>query len=120
MNILLAEDSDFVRSRLRDLLGEIPGTWVVGEAISTQEAITLAQQLQPHLIFLSFQIPAGSGLETLRTIKGLPSPPVIIILTDHITPEYHASCQTAGADYVFDKAIDIPKIQPLLLRLLGQ
>ncbi len=119
MNILLADDSDFVRSRLRDLLTEIPDAHVMGEATTTQDAIILAQQLQPNLIFLNFQMPDGTGLETLRTIKNLPSPPLIIILTDNFTPEYQTSCLSAGADYVFDKAIDISKIQPLLLKLIG-
>ncbi len=119
MNILLADGSEFVRSRLRDLLSEIPDAHVVGEATTTQDAIALTQQLQPNLIFLNFQIPGGTGLETIRTIKDLPSPPLIIILTDNFTPEYQASCRSAGADYVFDKAIDIPKIQPLLRQLIG-
>ena len=118
MNIVLVDDSDLVRSRLRDLLHEIPGAQVVGEATTRQEAIVLAQQLQPDLMFLNFQMPEGAGLETLRTIKNLPSPPLLIALTDNINPEYQASCRSAGANYVFDKAIDIPKIQTLLLKLI--
>ena len=118
MNIVLADNSELVRSRLRDLLIEIPGAHVVGEATTRQDAIAFTRQLQPDLIFLNFQIPGGSGLETLRIIKNSPSPPLIVILTDNTSPEYLDSCRSAGANYILDKAIDIEKIQTLVRNLI--
>ncbi len=117
MKIIIAEHSDIIRSRLGDLIHEIPHVDVVGEATQTSEMITLVDQHHPHLVFLNLHLPGGSPLETLRVIKSATPAPTVIVLTDNLSPEYQHSCRSAGADYVFDQALDIAKIQNLLKTL---
>ena len=118
MKILLADDSSMIRDRLKVLASEIPKARVIGEATDAQEAIEKTITLKPSLVILDFQIPGASGLSTLQTIKALPSAPIVVILTAFSTLEYRARCQEAGADYFFDKALEIDKVQDTLLKLI--
>ena len=117
MKIVIAEHSDIIRHRLGDLIHEIPHVEIVGEATQTSETIMLVDRHHPHLVFLNIHLPGGSPLETLRVIKNATPAPTVIVLTDNLSSEYQHSCRSAGADYVFDQAIDIAKIQNLLKTL---
>ena len=118
MKILLADDSSMVRDRLKALASEIPNIAVIGEATDAREAIEKTITLKPSLVILDFQIPGASGISTLQTIKALPSAPIVVILTAFSSLEYRSRCQEAGADYFFDKAFEIDKVQETLLRLI--
>ena len=117
MKIVLADESDILRSRLRELISEVPKASIVGEASTTDETIELIQQYHPHLLFINFHLSDGSGLATLRQIKSSASSPLVIMLTEDASSEYQDSCRSAGADYVFDQAIDISEIRRLIEQL---
>ena len=118
MKILLADDSSMIRDRLKVLASEIPNAAVIGEATDAREAIEKTITLKPTLVILDFQIPGASGLSTLQTLKALPSAPIVVILTAFSSLEYRTRCQDAGADYFFDKAFEIDKVQETLLELI--
>ncbi len=67
-NVLLVDDSMFIRSQIRGLL-EAQGFNVVGEAANGEEAIDLALELQPDLITLDNVLPDMLGIEILRVYK---------------------------------------------------
>ena len=119
MDIVIADDSNIVRARLRDLIHEIPHAKVIGNAKNVEDTLDLVDRLGPDLVFLNFQILGESGLKALRTIKHSASSLVLVILTDNASAEYQTSCSSAGADYVFDIALDITKIQTLIRELIG-
>lgn len=86
MKILIVDDEAPARRRLRELLSDIapefPHT-VVGEAVHGVEAITLAEQVQPELLFVDMQMPRMGGLELARHLLKLEIPPAVIFVTAH-------------------------------------
>ena len=48
--------------------GSVPDTDVVGEAASGEEAITLAENLQPDVILMDIKMPGINGLQAMREI----------------------------------------------------
>jgi DNA-binding NarL/FixJ family response regulator len=68
IRILIADDHPMFRFGLRTLLSSEPGTEVVGEATNGQEAITLADSLQPDLILMDINLPLVNGIEATRKI----------------------------------------------------
>ena len=63
IDLLLADDSEAARKGLRALLKPVSDVRLVGEASGGQEAITLAEQLQPDIILMDLHMPDINGME---------------------------------------------------------
>lgn len=63
VQILVADDHPLYRRGLRNLLSALPDIEVVGEARTGEEAVALAEQLQPDVIIMDLQMPGMSGIE---------------------------------------------------------
>ncbi|ABE48307.1 LytR/AlgR family response regulator transcription factor [Methylobacillus flagellatus] len=81
LNVVIADDEPPARNRLRDLLADIPGVALVGEARHGNEALDLAQQLQPHVLLLDIRMPSMDGIEAASHAQKLAQPPAIIFTT---------------------------------------
>lgn len=68
LTVLIADDHPVFRKGLRALLDAMPNTELVGEAASGEEAIMLAEKLQPDVVLLDLQMPGGGGLAAIRPI----------------------------------------------------
>jgi DNA-binding NarL/FixJ family response regulator len=68
LTILIADDHPVFRKGLRALLASMPTTELVGEATTGEEAIHLAEELQPDVILMDLQMPGGGGLPAIRQI----------------------------------------------------
>jgi len=68
LTILIADDHPVFRKGLRALLASMPAVELAGEAASGDEAIHLAEQLQPDVILMDLQMPGGGGLAAIRQI----------------------------------------------------
>ncbi len=78
--ILIVDDSQFMRSILKNLL--IPkGHEVVGEASNGREAIEKYKKLRPDLVLLDIVMPDMDGLETLKEIKKIDPNARVIMCT---------------------------------------
>jgi two-component system response regulator AlgR len=81
LRILIADDEPPARSRLRDLLAELPDTHIVAEAKNGKEAIELAALHQPQLILLDIRMPVMDGLEAAAHMQKLQPAPLVIFTT---------------------------------------
>jgi len=68
LTILTADDHPVFRKGLRALLASMPTTELVGEATTGEEAIELAEALQPDVILMDLQMPGIGGLPAIRQI----------------------------------------------------
>ena len=81
IRVLIADDEAPSRVRMRELLAAHPDIEVAGEAASGVEAMELAMQLRPDVIFLDIQMPGSSGIDVAAC---LPNPhPYVIFCTAH-------------------------------------
>lgn len=110
MMIFIADDSDQVRGRLVELLSEIEGAEVIGQARNHAEAIEGIRSLQPHVVILDIQMPGGSGMDVLKEIKQDSRPPVVMMLTNHASAQYRKKCLEWGADFFLDKSRDMERL----------
>src|SRR5690606_32385469 len=69
---LVVDDEAPARRLIREFLKEYPWVEVTGEAASGPEAIRLAEELDPDLLFLDIQMPKVTGLEVLELLPGSP------------------------------------------------
>jgi DNA-binding NarL/FixJ family response regulator len=81
IRILIADDHLLFRDGLHGLLDVVPGTTVVGEAASGDEAVALAAELQPDVILMDIKMPGLNGIAATREILAANSQVGILILT---------------------------------------
>jgi DNA-binding NarL/FixJ family response regulator len=68
LTVLIVDDHPVFRKGLRALLVSMPEVELVGEATTGEEAIRLAEQLQPDVILMDLNMPGGGGLPAIRQI----------------------------------------------------
>ena len=79
--VLIVDDEPPARSRLRQLLTEIPGFKVVGEASHGEEALQVANQLHPDIVLLDIRMPGLDGLQVASHMASWEQKPAIIFTT---------------------------------------
>jgi len=96
IRLLLADDHRMLRETLkRSMLDE--GFDVVGEASDGQEAVDLADELQPDVILMDVTMPEFDGVEATRRIVERRPEARIVMLTMHADQDVIASAIRAGA-----------------------
>jgi DNA-binding NarL/FixJ family response regulator len=93
---MLADDHRMLREGLRRSMAD-QGFDVVGEARDGEEAVRLAEDLQPDVILMDVTMPEMDGVEATRQIKQDRSDVRIVMLTMHADQEVLASAIRAGA-----------------------
>ena len=68
MRVLIVDDEVLARAVLRELLAAHPEVEIVGEAGNGFEAVKLADELAPDLLFLDIQMPKLSGFEVMELV----------------------------------------------------
>jgi len=83
--LLIVDDEPLARQRLRDLVGDIVGYTVVGEAANGVEAMAVLQNQQVHIALVDIRMPVMDGIELAQHMRQLPRPPNLIFTTayDH-------------------------------------
>jgi two-component system LytT family response regulator len=76
MTVLIVDDEQPARERLRVLLAGIDDVEVAGEADNAETAMALVASSAPDVVLLDIQMPECSGLEMAASLKG-PRPLVI-------------------------------------------
>ena len=118
MRVFIVDDSEVVVERLADLLEEVPGAKLVGQAADVPEAVAGIQKMKPDALILDLQMPGGSGLDVLRAIRASYPHLQVVICTNYAYPQYREECLTAGANFFLDKSVEFGKIPAILQELI--
>lgn len=106
IRVILADDHALVRQGIRQFLEEAPDIQVVAEAGSGEEAIRLAEQLQPNVAVLDIRMPGMGGVEATKQIKAQAPRVRVLILTAYDEDPYVFALLRAGADGYLLKTAD--------------
>jgi DNA-binding NarL/FixJ family response regulator len=81
IRVCLVEDQTLVREGIQSLLHLTEDIRVVATASDGEEASEIIEAAKPDVVLLDVRIPKKNGLEVLRELQQLKSPPSTIILT---------------------------------------
>jgi two-component system response regulator AlgR len=98
MNVLIVDDEQLARQRLRHMLSGL-GEHVIGEAATGEQALQQTQHSSPDLVLMDIRMPGMDGLEAAGYINQMDNPPAIIFTTaysDHAL----AAFETHAIDYL--------------------
>ena len=115
--VLVVEDSKIVRERLIRLLSVVPNLRIVAEATSARDAIAKIGEVMPDVVTLDLRLEDGSGLDVLRALDGVQPRPCIAVLSNYGDQHSRRECLALGADYFFDKSLELTDLRVLLTGL---
>ena len=118
MRVFITDDSKIVVERLADLLKDVAGVEIVGQAGNALEAMLSIHLTNPDAVILDLQMPGGSGLDVLRAIRQGQPGLKVLICTNYAYPQYRDECLAAGATYFLDKSADFDKIPTIFRQLI--
>ncbi len=94
---------------LKEELARIPGVQLCGMALSPDEAIPGIKEQGPDVVILDIVLKGGNGFEVLKRLRSEGINARVVVLTNYTFPHYREICRGMGADYFFDKSLDLEK-----------
>lgn len=108
VEVLIVDDSDFMRNLLREILeGEHT---VVGEAENGVEAVELFQEHDPEIVMMDIAMPIQDGIEATSEIKDTDPNAKVIMCTSVEQEEMMKEAIKAGADGYITKPFQKPNV----------
>jgi DNA-binding NarL/FixJ family response regulator len=102
--ILIVDDSPFLRRAIRSSIEQNTDWQVCGEAENGQVAIEKTKELRPDLIILDLAMPIMNGLDAARHIAGFAPGVAILLFTMHGSRELSKYAQLIGIKQVLSKS----------------
>jgi len=132
---LIADDSEPIRNRLKDLIFQTNGIELAGEAKDGYTAFSLIQDLKPEIIILDIRMKKLNGISVLDMMrkeverqntlkekadffKTNEAAPVIIIFSNYLNDRYIKRCRELGAGYYFSKTEGLEQIKSVFNEML--
>lgn len=98
LNILIVDDHPMLRKGVMQLLQLEAGLDAVGEASSGQEALEIAEKLEPDLILLDLNMKGMDGIQTLKAMRDRDIYSRIVMFTVSDDHDDVIAALKAGAD----------------------
>ncbi len=97
IRVLIVDDHELVRQGLVGAFGREPGMTVVGAAATVTEALRAYEEEHPHVVVSDLQLPDGTGLDIIRTIRRQDQTAGLVVVTMHSGDEQIFAAMEAGA-----------------------
>ena len=79
LRVLIADDEELARQRVRRLLEAEAGVAIVGECATGREAVEAIRREAPDLVFLDIRMPEMDGFQVLDALGAEGVPPVVFV-----------------------------------------
>jgi two-component system, NarL family, response regulator NreC len=121
IGIVLADDHAVVRSGLRLLLDSEPDFEVLAEASDVDSARRYVRGHHPQVLVLDLNMPGGSSLQAIPTIRAESPDTQIVVLTMQQEPAFARQALGAGAlGYVLKEAADEELVEAVHRAAVGE
>jgi len=107
-DVLIVDDSEFMRNLLREILEE--NFEIADEAENGVEAIELYKEKQPDFVMMDIVMPIRDGIDATEEIKQFDSSANIIMCTSIGQEEKMKKAIKAGADGYITKPFQKPSV----------
>jgi len=97
IKVVLVDDHEIVRQGLKKLLSRDARIRVVGEAVSSNEAISLISRLQPDVALTDIRLKHGSGIDVSKAARNVAPNTRVLVLSAYDDDQYVSSVMRLGA-----------------------
>ncbi|QDL56828.1 response regulator transcription factor [Rhodoferax aquaticus] len=117
MRVLLVDDENLARARLRTLLGDCPSPKAVvqAEAANAVQAMELLQRQVFDVALVDVHMPGADGLAFGKVLRSLPNPPALVFVTAYLEHAVQAF-ELEAVDYL-TKPVRLERLQAALLKV---
>jgi two-component system response regulator NreC len=121
VTVVIADDHAVVRKGLRLLVEAEPDLRVVAEAGTVPDALRMAKAHRPNVIVLDLNMPGGSSLEAIPTMREEAPMTAIVVLTMQNDPSFaRQALQTGALGFVLKEAADDELLGAIRLAAEGE
>ncbi|HZU60118.1 MAG TPA: response regulator [Solirubrobacteraceae bacterium] len=117
--VLIVDDDEFVRKLIATTLEDVAG-FELHEAADGVQALDIASERLPTLVFLDVDMPGLNGIEACRELRRRHVTATIVILTAAHGDEVQHQAEDAGADLFLTKPFSPLDLLRLVDELGGQ
>ena len=117
--ILIVDDSELVRSLVREFIESLPGFEVCGEASDGLEGVEKGLELKPDLIVLDFSMPRINGLQAALMLHEIVPETPIILFTVFKDAVLSRLAHNAGVASIVSKTDQLTILADEVQRLTG-
>jgi CheY-like chemotaxis protein len=111
--LMIVDDSKVSRMRIRAFFTAHCPDWVVQEAGSGDEALTIAAEFQPHFVTMDVNMPGISGFEAAEKLMASHSDIRIVMLTANIQESSRKQATSLQLNFVAKPATEVSLQQAL-------
>ena len=118
LNVFIADDSAVVRDRLAELVAQVGGLRVVGQADDAPSAEDGILSTKPDGAIVDIPMPGGSGIDVVRRVReSAENQPTFIVHSNYAYEQFRKACADAGADFFFEKGTETHRVSDALRML---
>jgi len=110
VSVLLVDDQEPFRGAARVVLGRTDGFELVGEAQSGEQAVELADELDPHMVLMDINMPGINGIEATRRIVDAHPDAMVVLVSTYQVGDLPSEARTSGALGYLNKEDLTPRV----------
>jgi DNA-binding NarL/FixJ family response regulator len=118
--VLVVDDAANLRELLTLLLETEDDFEVIGTASDGEQALVVAEALQPDIVLLDLAMPVMDGMQALPQIRQLLPAAIIVIFSGFEQTALVDEALAAGADAYLEKGASVTQMVDLLRELRGR
>jgi len=119
ISVLIADNSELIRSTLKLVIAGMEDAVVAGEAANGQEAIDMAKKLSPDVILMDINMSPINGFDATREILKQNPTAKIIGLSLHKKKYYVDKMLSLGARGYISKSVSLDKLVEAIRKVAG-
>lgn len=97
IRVIVVDDEQLVRAALMKMVNSRGDMTVVGEAASGPQAVTCARRQRSDVVLMDVRMPGGDGITATAQLRGLETPPQVLVLTTFDLDDHVFAALEAGA-----------------------
>jgi DNA-binding NarL/FixJ family response regulator len=103
LTVLLVDDNTRYRQQLSRMIGKVSPSSLIYEAENVAEALSLGEQIQPHLALIDVVLEDEDGIQCARRLRNVSPLTRIVIISAYPDREFRRQALSAGAIAFLDK-----------------
>ena len=104
VGVLVADDQPPFRGAVKTILAATAGFELLGEAVSGEQAVSLARVLCPDVVLMDVRMPGMGGIEATRHIRAAASKTVVVLVSSYPEQDLPRAARDCGAVAFLPKA----------------